>query len=232
MDLTLKNKLDEYDKIINNLKEEKVRKVYNAIKEVEKEYDNKISSFEFKKNNIKKVKYFDLEEAVKLINYLVNNMEEENYVVSSSDIIIYGHNLAKKEGLSIEKIPIKSRIVYLVKEENKNEVDLYFKRETEFTQEELDKDKKDYIQIAYFKDIDQKSICFENDSKPITNVISYISSRVYNYDKLYIVDFMNKLYKYKLDKYDENITYEDMITFADGYINTNKDVKKLINDKK
>ena len=61
------------------------------------------------------------------------------------------------------------------------------------------------------------------------NVISNISSRIYNYDKLYIVDFMNKLYDYKLDRYDDKITYEDMIIFADGYIKSNKDKKVLIN---
>ena len=229
MNYKLKAKTDEYQRRINSLKEEKIKEVYDEIKKIERKYDVKIDELEYKKYQLSKLKYFNLYDATKIINYLVNKMEDENYILDSQDIIIYGHTLTREEGLSTNKIRIKSKILYLVKEENKDSVSDYFKRKYEFTQEELDTDKKDYIQIAYYKNLDQQSICFDNDSRPMTNVISNISSRIFNYDKLYIIDFMNKLYEYKIDRYDDNITYDDMLTFADGFINSNKDKKILVN---
>ena len=218
----------EYDRMINNLKSERIKKIYEEIKSIENEYADKISMLEYKKYQLNNIKYFNLYDAINIIKYLVNNMENENYIEDSQDIIIFGHNFSREEGLSTNKVPIISKILYLVKEEDKEKVSEYFRKKREFTQEELDKQQKDYVQIAYYKKLDQKGICFDNDSKPMMNVISNISSRIYNYDKLYIVDFMNKLYDYKLDRYDDKITYEDMLTFADGYIKSNKDKKVLI----
>ena len=223
----LNKKLNKNKEKITNLELGKRSKIYDAIKEIENEYDSKIEHIKKINNKLIEAKYFKLDEILKIIEYLVNGIENDNYTVEKYDVIIKGYKITKASGISKSKIPYSGKVICLVNSNNKDAVYKYFSN-NEFEQNELNKACQEYIQITYYKNTVSNKISISNDFIPITNVSNDIEFKINNDNYNYILDFINDLYEYKIDKEDVNITFEEMIMLADEYIKVYKDIKKLI----
>ena len=172
-------------------------------------------------------KYFNLNELFEIIKYLVNKIEEKDYSIAKYNIIIKGYKITKVSGISKNKVPYNGTIICLVDSENKERLNKYFSS-NEFEQNELNKTSNEYIQLTYYRSTISNRISMKNDFIPITNMKNDIEFKINNNSYSYILDFVNKLYEYKLDKEDVSISYGEMKLLADEFINEYKDIKKLV----
>lgn len=202
----------EYQDDISELREiaKKVKKKRNFIKE---ELEKLIAITREKQNELMTIDYFNREEIFKVIKYLVNKFEKEKYVLKTLPILVAADD------------SYKYLIDYLVIDDKKNQATLElhkrFSRMIDKSAIEDNNVSNYYLQLAIYKEEDQKEIIFDDldcKTKPYSYMKSYPivpHTKIYDTRFSYIYDFLSYLIDKSLDKPD--LSLEDMYKLVDEF---------------
>lgn len=233
---------EKQDKMIHDTEVE-IRKLEKEKKLLLAEYEKKIHHLEKRKEQLQMASYINREDSFKVISYLVSQIEKASYHYVESEITLY--ETVFHRNLSYAS-PVEYKLAYLVQEGKETlayeEINKRFKIKISDLDyyagsKQLENPSEYYIQLAYFKDKDRDKICYRY--KNSICISSSSSSNRYGFDSCicderysYIVDFMNEVINYRLDKKDLSISLDEMMMLAEQFVkkyrenNSKKLVKK------
>ena len=225
---------EKQDKMIHDTEVE-IRKLEKERNLLLKEYDRKIENLVQEKADLLGVSYIDKDISFQVIAYLVSQIEKVSYHYVESEIILY--ETVFHRNLTYAS-PVEYKLAYLVQEGKETlayeEINKRFKIKISDLDyyagsKQLENPSEYYIQLAYFKDKDRDKICYQYKN---SICISSSSSNRYGFDSCicderysYIVDFMNEVVHYRLDKEDLSISLDEMMMLADNFIQSYKECK-------
>ncbi len=216
---------------------------YQKSRAMEK-YDALIADACGRKEKLLKIEYINKKDSFSAISYLVSKMEGIDCSVLEIPIMLYEQNIVDGKGSFQEYV-----LVCLVFDDNKElALDEIKKRfSCEFISNSslvygnmvnsfLSVPSDNYIQLAYYKkDEESKDIRYSYDDKDFSVTDSkekFISSKICDERYFYIIDYINNVIGYRLDKYDD-INFFEMRLLADVYVKNHKknngSIKCLVN---
>lgn len=210
--------------------------VKNRIDKDIKDIDNKIAELMKIKNNLKSKKEilsnigcFSKEEAIEIIEYLVNTKEKENYSVEDFYLSIKSSN-------SMRNIVSQYTLLYLVNDEKKEEAkeeiikqygatlgndnEYYISRDS---LSNIEKTSNNYVKLSFHNKYNDHKISFDSNSHNHS-----VSTIIVEDDRFkYINEYMVKVLGEKLCKPDLNMTMFEMKRIADTFIKDYNSTRKL-----
>lgn len=216
---------------------------YQKSRAMEK-YDALIADACGRKEKLLKIEYINKKDSFSAISYLVSKMEGIDCSVLEIPIMLYEQNIVDGKGSFQEYV-----LACLVFDDNKElALDEIKKRfSCEFISNSslvygnmvnsfLSVPSDNYIQLAYYKkDEESKDIRYSYDDKDFSVTDSkekFISSKICDERYFYIIDYINNVIGYRLDKYDD-INFFEMRLLADVYVKNHKknngSIKCLVN---
>ena len=95
---------EQMEKLINKIdykidaaKELRNKEIYYEIKQIDEKYETKILKLKEERNKLLNISYLDYETSINAINYLVSNIEEEQYEIVTIPIRYKEKKLQKKQ---------------------------------------------------------------------------------------------------------------------------------------
>lgn len=215
---------------------------YQKSRAMEK-YDALIADACGRKERLLKIEYINKKDSFSAISYLVSKMEGIDCSVLEIPIMLYEQNIIDGKGSFQEYV-----LACLVFDNNKElAIDEIKKRfSCEFINNSslvygnmvnsfLSVPSDNYIQLAYYKkDEESKDIrySYDKDFSVINLKGKFIASKICDERYFYIIDYINNVIGYRLDKYDD-INFFEMRLLADVYVKNHKknngSVKVLVN---
>ena len=210
--------IKEKEEEVKILEDEKIKKIYSAIKQIESEYDRKIKEIRNYEDTLRRSIYLDKYDSFKAIEYLVNQMEGEKYTLKTSPILILGTYLTK---MKVLPYVFDCFITYLIKDGNDFKV-----KSQSYTIDELDIIKDDFILLAYYKKSDYPKVSYiPSDDIKILNGSRNINASIIDDRFSYINDYIKEVIKTKLNNLNFEITFYEMLQIADEFVKTKKEEK-------
>lgn len=226
---------EELQKLINKIdykidaaKELRNKEIYYEIKQIDEKYETKILKLKEERNKLLNISYLDYEDSINAINYLVSNIEEEQYEIVTIPIRYKEKKLQTEEETSLT---YNYFVTGISKDKNKVEI----KNDSIYTESNLNIPFVHFVKLAHFnaKNSENLKVNYlsdnynEYDSANLnTNIDSFISDHRF----LYIKDYVKKVIDYKLKKEDFEVTLDEMLSIADEFIKEYKNSKKLVKD--
>ena len=217
------------DKIIEmiRIREQKISELYRKKSEIEK----LIKSIKKEKNNILYNScYFNCDDSFRAILYLVCLIEKEEYSIRKIPAILYEPRYFP--GTGVLDVEYNYYFIILTKNDNKNIKNILDDKFGNFRGQRSDfkslfAPNDDYVIIACLEEGFDNRICYMVGSDyNLGGDISYICDDRYKY----IVDYMDTVVDYKLDKSNLEVTFDEMKALADkfaiNYSNGNSIKKK------
>lgn len=222
----IKKAFEEYDNQIELLKIKRNEEIYNTINEINSKYERMINIKKLEKRRLNNIEYLNSNDSIQAIEYLVNQIEEENYYKVMIPIKYNGKYLTKMG----ESYIINNFYVFgLTKDKEKVEI----KPNEIYTEDELNNQYDNFLKLYHynknFGDIHINVNYLSNNynaycNNMSSNVDSYICDERFSYIK----DYIEKVIEYRLDKKEYKINLDDMIKIADIFIVDYKNAKKLV----
>lgn len=206
------------------------RNLYNINRQIQL-LNNQKEEYLLKQNNLNKINYFSKEEVKEIIEYLVSNIEGEQYCIEKLNIN------TKSSSYHVDNMVCQYKFLYLVKNDNDESAKAEIKDKYEIKEindeyyiDGIDNMEKtdisdNYVKLSFYNRYSDHDVIFTNQEK--NGIISInIEDERFNY----INDFINEIIDKRLDTKNYKLSVSQMKLVADEYIKNHKNSKKLIKD--
>lgn len=221
---------EKQDEMIHNIYQ-KIQKLEDEKNCILKKYDKEIQTLKDEKVKIALANYFNIVDSFQVIAYLVSQIEGVNYQKGEDEITLYAHACYAK---IVYPYPVSYKLAYLVQDSEKDiaseEIKMKFQlrkrrdllKDCDYyaISKQLEIPSEHYIQLACFKDFDNKIAYRYKNSIWIsehtysTGIDAFICDERY----YYIIDFMNEVVNYRLEKENFTVSLDEMMQLADAFV--------------